>query len=47
MKENLDYYKSRQDYEENMLVNLEETLMMESYKSGSNFFVKILLFFCS
>lgn len=34
MKENLDYYKSRQDYEENMLVNLEETLMMESYKSG-------------
>jgi len=35
MQDNLDYYKSREDFREDMLVDLEVTPVMEAYQKGS------------
>lgn len=34
MKDNLDYYKNREDYSESMLIDLEEKPLMIAYKKG-------------
>ena len=34
MQDNLDYYKSRDDFKEDMLVDLEITPVMEAYQKG-------------
>ena len=34
MQDNLEYYKSREDFSEDMLVDLEITPVMEAYQKG-------------
>ena len=34
MQDNLEYYKSREDFSEDMLVDLEVTPVMEAYQKG-------------